>query len=282
MHGAPVRTAPHPGFMPVWPDIACQRGHESHASKLIDVRLGGQSGYADYPPVPARLARSFEMLVFQWRDYGDGPYCPAHDAVSETVDLLGIWEPPETIMALTVFESAPLGSLFLDLGAQVGWFSLLAASSGLGALAVEADSVPLGLLHESARRNGWDKQVQGMRLRIASDTFPFPAKPYRLVKLDLEGAECDGIRILRPSLEAGLVEHLCCEVSPVFAPGYGALVESVIDLGYDAYLLPPKAMPPHRLKDPERDLTPLVGNVAETVESFHQETVWLKRVGASW
>lgn len=276
-----MRTASHPADMSVWPEIACQRGHDTHASKLAEVGLGGQSGYHDYPPIPARLARSFEMLVFEWRNYGDGPYCPAHDAVSETIDLLGIWEPPETIMALTVLESAPPGSVFLDLGAQIGWFSLLAASAGMEAIAVDADPEPLHLLAESAKRNRWDGLVHPWQMRINAETPVLPAAPYRLVKLDLEGAEFDGIRILRPSLTAGLVDAVLMECSPVFSPGYPALVRSVIDLGYEAFLLPAKAIPPHPLEDPERDLMPLV-DVAETVASWHQESVWFKRAGASW
>lgn len=277
-----MRTAPHPSDMSVWPEIACQRGHETHTSKLAEVRLGGQSGYHDYPPVPARLARSFEMLVFEWRDYGDGPYCPACDAVSETIDLLGIWEPCETIMALTVFESAPAGSVFLDLGAQIGWFCMLAASAGVDAIAMEADPEPLRLLAASARRNHWSSRIRTLQRRIGPDTPVLPADSIRLVKLDLEGAEFDGIRILRPALEAGLVDHVLMEVSPVFSPGYPALVQSVVDLGYEAYTLPPKALPPHPLEDPALDLTPLVSNLEAVVGSWHQESVWFKRVGASW
>jgi hypothetical protein len=59
-------------------------------------------------------------------------------------------------------------------------------------------------------------------------------------------------------------------------------VQSVIDLGYEAYLLPAKALPPHPLEDPARDLTPLVGDIEAIVGAMHQESVWLKRVGASW
>lgn len=277
-----MRTAPHPNDMSVWPEIACQRGHDTHASKLAEVRLGGQSGYHDYPPVPARLARSFEMLVFEWRDYGDGPYCPGHDAVSETIDLLGIWEPPETIMALTVFESAPPGSVFLDLGAQVGWFSLLAATAGLDTISVDADAEPLRLLSESAKRNGWHGLVHPWQMRIDAETPVLPVADYRLAKLDIEGAEFDGIRILWPSIEAGLVDHILMEVSPVFAEGYPELVTSIMKVGYRAYMLPGKAIPPHRLDDPERDLTPLTGDVEATVASWSQEMVWFKRDGASW
>src|SRR5437899_13034470 len=110
---APARVG-HPNDMSAWPEIRCQRGHDYHESIVAEVKLGGPTGYHDYPPIPQRFARSFGMAIFQWELYaGDGAYCPARDTVSETIDLLGVWEPPETIMALSVFESAPGGSAFL-------------------------------------------------------------------------------------------------------------------------------------------------------------------------
>lgn len=273
----------HRNDMRAWPEIACQRGHETHETKLAEVMLAGQSGYRDYPPIPARIARRFEMMVFNWRSYPVGEsYCPGCDAVSETIDLVGIWEPRETILALTVFESAPAGSVFLDLGAQIGWFSLLAASAGLDTISVDADAEPLRLLSESAKRNSWHGMVHPWQMRIDAETPVLPVADYRLAKLDIEGAEFDGIRILRPSIEAGLVDHILMEVSPVFSDGYPELVTSVMEAGYRAYMLPGKAIPPHRLDDPERDLMPLTGDVEATVASWHQEMVWFKRDGASW
>lgn len=280
--GAAVNVV-HKNDMRAWHDIACQRGHETHASKLIDVLLAGQSGYQDYPPIPARLARSFEMMAFEWRDYRDGPYCPGHDAVSETVDLVGIWEPRETILALTVFESALAGSVFLDLGAQIGWFSLLAASAGLDTISVDADAEPLRLLANSAKRNGWEGQVHLWQMRIDADTPVLPAADYRLAKLDMEGAEFDGIRILWPSISAGLVEHILMEISPVFSEGYPELVTSIMQAGYRAYMLPGKSLPPHRLVDPERDLMPLgIKHIGPALASWSQEMMWFRREDTSW
>lgn len=279
-----MRVTAHKNDMTAWPAIACQRGHETHETKLAEVMLAGQSGYQDYPPIPARLARRFEMMIFNWRSYPVGEtYCPGCDAVSETIDLVGIWEPRETILALTVFESAEQGSVFLDLGAQVGWFSLLAASAGLDTVSVDADAEPLRLLAESAHRNGWDGLVHPWQVRIDAETPVLPAAPYRLAKLDMEGAEFDGIRILWPSIAAGLVDHILMEVSPVFADGYPELVTSIMEAGYRAYMLPGKYLPPHRLVDPERDLMPLeVKHIGSALASWSQEMLWFRREDASW
>lgn len=280
-----MRATVHPNCMTAWPEIACQRGHETHDSKVIRIALGGPTGYHDLPPIPERFARTFPMTVFDWGQYryhGKMAWCPGADAISETLELVGVWEPNETILALTVFASAETGSVFLDLGAQIGWFSLLAASAGLDTVSVDADPEPLRLLTESAKRNSWEGLVHPWQMRIDIETPVLPAASYRLAKLDMEGAEFDGIRILWPSIAAGLVDHLLVEVSPVFSDGYPELVTSILGAGYSAYTLPPKAIPPHRLDDPARDLTPLVGDVVGTVASWEQESVWFKRDGASW
>lgn len=271
----------HPNDMSVWPEIACQREHGEHEAMLVDVKLGGQTGYADYAPIPARLTRNFEMLVFNWRTYAsDGPYCPGRDVVSEAIAIQGVWEPLETIAILSVLTSKP--GLVKDCGAQIGWFSLLAASCGCDVAAVEADAEPLRLLRVSAERNGWGAPIWTNHLRIDATTPPEPAVSWRLVKIDVEGAEFDAIRVLRPALEAGKVDHILMECSPVFAEGYGMLVHGIVDLGYEAYAFPDKATPPARFELPEHDLIPLGGDAAATVSAWHQESVWLRRAGAAW
>jgi hypothetical protein len=264
-----------------WPRIECLRGHETHDSGSFRIRLGGSTGYHDFPPIPQRFARDFHMELFDWTKYREvGPWCPGAGVESEAIAELGVWEPRETIVALTVFESADPGSLCVDFGAHVGWYSLLAASSGLEVLAWECDPEPLRLLRTSANLNGWKIRTRGTR--IGADTKPLPKTAIRLAKLDIEGAEEHAIRILGPSIRAGLVDHILMEVSPVFADYYPALVLSLISRGYEAYRFHDKALPPHPLEELPRDLIPLMRNVEAEVASWHQESVWFKRVGASW
>lgn len=272
--------------------IACQRGHEHHATRLVTVNLGGQTPYADLAPVPMRLRRSFQMVLFDPGQYpiDGGPYCPAHDAVSHTIYELGIWEPRETILTLTVLRP---DDVMLDLGAQIGWFSLLAASCEAKVWAWEADAQARRLLQQSAKINGWmpNGLIESSQFRIDPDTPTLGARtqtPLRLVKIDVEGAEFDAVRILDEALDAGNVDHLCMEVSPCFGYGYGDLVQRIIDHGYESYLLPPKQQPPVALDDPAKALDPYrlhtmsPNALRAEVESWHQEDVWFKHEEASW
>lgn len=276
--------------MSQWSDIACQRGHDSHRWTRASICLGGPTGYTDLTPIPDRLARRFEIDVWDPTTYpvdSTGVYCPAHDAVSETIAALGVWAPDETTLALTVLEGHP-GERFYDFGAQIGWFTLLAASCGAQVTAFEADPENIRLLEQNAVINGWEHLIELRQVRVDETTEPPPPTAVRLAKIDVEGAENNVIRILWPSIEAGLVDHVLIEVTPLFADYYPTLVADLVEVGYRAWVLPPKRRPPVDLGDPETALVPyrldtLPADVlAVTVAGWGQEMVWCSAPGASW
>ena len=81
----------HPNNMTAWPEIHCQHGHDKHPTKHVLVDLSKRHGYADHPQIPRHLACRFPMFIWDYGHEmleGDG-YCPAVDAVSETIDTLG-------------------------------------------------------------------------------------------------------------------------------------------------------------------------------------------------
>lgn len=282
---------PHPNAMTYWNEIRCQRGHDAHASVLTNVKLGGPHGYGDYPEVPARLARSFQMYVWDPNIHpvDGGPYCPAHDAVSETIITHNIWEPRETILALDALQpDGGIPPVFVDFGAQVGWFTLLAASSGAMVLGVEADETNRDLLAASVALNGWEDGVVIKPWRVGPDTpvltvGDIEARRVALAKIDIEGAERDAIRMLQPLIEGGYVERLLVEVSPVFDSYYPDLVAELVDAGYRAYTLPGKLRPPVSFEDPAEALAPFriddlgTNKLKALVAGWHQEDVWFVR-----
>lgn len=299
----------HPNAMVAWDEIACQRSHDHHAMS-VEVMLGSPPatphGYFDYPQVPARFARQFSMMVWdpQRHPVDGGPYCPAHDAVSETIVSHRIWEPRETILALQVLSTAPEGSWMLDMGAQLGWYSWLALSSGVPVIAWEADPDNARMLEATATLNNWGSRlltgedISSMRRvhlevfneRIGPDSPSTDASGFpggiRFVKMDLEGAENMAVGMLRPALDAGRIDHILMEVSPCFADYYPDLVVGLIESGYRAYMLPEKHQPPWPLDDLPADLEEwrLDGHadVQAFVASWQQEDIWLAREGATW
>lgn len=280
----------HPNDMTTWDEIGCTRGHERHDMISVPVDLGQGHGYHDYPAVPDRFARRFEMLVFDWSRYNTpGGYCPANDAVSETIDTLNVWEPAETIAVLSACLGADLGAVMVDFGSQVGWYSLLAASCGLDVIAYEADPVNVLALQHSVTVNGWHDRVSIITGRVDADTAPLDRAnvPHvALAKIDLEGAEPEALRVLWPLIDAGLVDHLLVEVSPCFHGRYPALCVDLVNAGYRMRLIPDKAMPPPVMNNLPDDLGPDLGEdvpamVAE-VSGWHQKNVWFHRDDAPW
>jgi hypothetical protein len=280
---------PHPNDMSLWDDIGCQRGHDTHSSHELPITIGSHvpHGYHDYPQIPKRFLRRFLMDVFDWSHYhymGKPLYCPGNDAVSETIETIHIWEPAESILTLTVLSSQQPG-IFLDLGAQIGWFSLLALSCGRHVYAVDADPEPLRLLNSSADKNVWSDWLTTQQRRIGDTLMVFPDEHIRLVKIDVEGAEDKAIANLLPHFEAGNIDHLLIEVSPVFASYYGDLVDTIIGCGYAAYRVPTKSTPPAKLDDIPIDMEPWrVDNTQahQMANDCVQENWWFKKHGAEW
>ena len=275
----------HPNNMTAWDQIACQRGpfHVHHPLE-VQINLEASHGYTDCTPIPERLRCSaFSMLIWDPEEHpvDGGAYCPAHDAVSATIYEHKVWEPRETVLALDVFASKTPG-VFLDLGAQLGWFTLLAASWERDVIAVEADNDNASMLQESLNGNGWDDLVEVHVKRIGRDPMPTDVNiagfDVCLAKLDLEGAEREAIAELGPLIEEGRIANMLIEVSPVFDDYYPNLLAQLVASGFDAHRLPPKQRPPVVIEG-VADLEPYrIEDVAEAVAGIEvQEDLWLTR-----
>lgn len=281
----------HKNNMTAWDEITCQRGHapDEHQRRLVPVDLALGHGYHDLPRIPERLIPPpFRMLVWDpdAHPVDGGPYCPAHDAVSETIVSHKVWEPRESILWLDACRRAPADAFMIDMGAQIGWFTLLAAVEGRHVVAYEADASNAELLRASLHLNALRPRVIMSEQRIGPGSVPLDLPrlaPVAAVKIDLEGAERDAIQMLWPLIEAGQVDRLLVEISPVFADYYPALVARIMDVGCRAHLLPPKSSPAADMVDLEASLIELDRDgVEQQVASWHQEDVWFIREGASW
>lgn len=275
----------NPNAMAAWDEIGCQRGHREHRSKYVQVKLDGPTAYGDCTSIPHRLAVGFGMKVWDTDEHpvDGGPYCPAHDVVSQTISELGVWEPRETVLVLDALAKSHSDTVLLDIGAQVGWYSHLAIAMGRKAVAWEADHDCAELL----RSLNYPDDV----LEIHEDRVgPFsellrPARRVSVAKIDIEGAEWDAIDALWPHIAAGAVDHLLVEISPVFDDWYPRLVCRLVDAGYAAYMLPPKTHPPYEIGEGllPRELASWRidllhrSDLAALVAGWHQEDVWFVR-----
>lgn len=273
----------HPNNMARWDEpISCRRDHEHH-TREVTIDLTQPHGYADLGRIPRRLADQigrFPLVIWDpdRHPVDGGPYCPAHDAVSETIVSHRIWEPRETALVLDVLEQPDEHpGAFCDFGAQLGWYSTLAGQLGRTVYAWEADPANRALLDLNLDATAEHAWRLGKRV-TAESILPGDLRHVRLAKLDLEGAERDAIRLLWPLIEHDLVDHLLVECSPVFEPYYPDMLDDLIAAGFAAYRLPPKRQPPVSLDDPAEYLTPIGPDDLD----LHQEDVWLRHKEAPW
>ncbi len=166
---------------------------------------------------------------------------PQDQFVSRTLLEQGIWEPYETSLVLAILRP---GAVFVDVGANIGYFCVLAAQR-VGAqgqvFAFEPDPANFRLLNASAKKNGLSAQIHAVRAGLGArddaarlflsadnlgDHQVFPGIDKRdslpiellngsdylasrldrldLVKVDVQGAEYAAMTGLMPLLRAQL------------------------------------------------------------------------------
>lgn len=244
-----MTTTRHDPNMTRWPTIGCSRGCETHAARWVDVNLG-RHGYADLTAMPSSHQRRFTMSVWNTIEHpiDGGPYCPAHDVVSDTIASHGVWEPRETAAMFACLDQFPTG-IVVDFGAHVGWFTLNAAMAHRHVVAVEADRDNVDRIIASARLNDVAGYVDISVNRIDADTQPLLASTHvAFAKIDTEGAEHHAVRMLWPAIEAGNVAAMLIELSPSFDTYYRDMALGITEAGFIAYAMPPKALPAHRIR----------------------------------
>lgn len=241
-------TEPHPNAMIHWPSISCLRDHDTHTTFGHRVDLSIPNAYTDCPPVPGRFHQiAFDIQLWDYDAVGGPghPYCPQADAVSETIHRYGVWEPRESVAMLLAFEAVSRENspwTFVDVGAHLGWYGMLAHHFGAEVRAVEADPEVVTVLKSNL---GSAVVVHDKRIGPRSKMLD-PSLVHGLVvaKVDIEGAEPAAIRWLKRLLDAERVEYLMLEVSPVFDGGYGELLVALFERGFEMGLLPEKSRPP--------------------------------------
>lgn len=191
-----------------------------------------EAGHKRHQSVQTRTIQG-AFRVWNWELYRGqaGKYCTGQDDVSQTLLRLGVWEKDET--EAIAARLAP-GDVFLDFGAHIGWFSVLAASRGASVHAFEGDAENLDLLRENARLHGVAERVTAHLIWIDGNArVELPEGPLRLAKIDLEGNDDHAVRLLEPALADGRLEELVVEVSPCFNGRYPAMVELLQGYGYE-------------------------------------------------
>ena len=225
--------------------VLCELGHDSHEVELINVCLRGQPVVREYPAIPDHLATEFSMWVYKHVGYeGAQGYCPARDDVCLSLEKNRIWEGYETLLALEIFHCGDRSQIVLDFGAQLGWYSLLAAKAGYWTLAFDAYEENLKHLWNSAVVNKLDHTIMPVCLWLDEKTTParfnWKNDNVLFLKADVEGAEEHVIRHCWQLIKDRKVQYLLLEISPCFNNSYLQIMLDLWKAGYDAFLVPSK------------------------------------------
>lgn len=203
--------------------MKCEQ-HESHDTLTEQIDYNGQQ---------------YSMVIYNWAKYLDPTshfWCPANDVISENIRTVGFWEIYETALIDQILDLPSDSKNFIDLGSQLGWYSLRAADKGYNVYAVEADSNTAALLKSSAELNGFKILVDNKT--IDKDSKKERAISTKLFKVDIEGQEEHALRVYDDSFRQGLVEYAVFEISPIFNDSYTKILEKLELYGYNGYRIP--------------------------------------------
>lgn len=256
--------APHrPPTVHPWLDTALKREAEG---------LGGCPLHPDghkqiIVPIVGPDGENDSLLAFDAAEYlGTDGYCMGDDDVSRTLALYGRWEPAESALFYDALRMTD--GIVIDFGAQIGWYSVIAAKLGRELLAVEPIAEHRSLIRQNTQWSGSpEPEVTIANAWIDSctpDLSAAEAPDIAMVKIDLEGNDLSAIRCLQDLIAAGNVANVLCEISPVFNDSYGFLVSLMLDSGYTAEVCNPHRVFSH-------------SEIGEVLDEFPQCDVLFRR-----
>lgn len=184
-------------------------------------------------------AQGLTYFVYDYKKYlgKSEDYCTGQDIISESLGERGVWEPCETQLIRDLLENKPSESKnVLDFGSHIGYYSILAAKAGYQVVAFDASQENLDLLDLSAEVN--NLQVETRLCWLDDDVPEITLDDVHLLKADVEGAEQYVFKATKNLFEQKKVKYAIFEVSPVFNDTYPDLVENIIKLGYNGYVIP--------------------------------------------
>ena len=154
-----------------------------------------------------------------------------NDLVSHCIYADHTWEPYQTEIQIELFKQFP-SATFIDIGAHVGYYSLIAKHFGLNVVCYEANPD----IHAVLSRNvGSDNAVR--EYVNASTPILCGVGESVLIKLDVEGSEPEIVDALVTSGLAHKIQAIIVEVSPKFREIHILLrmIRQLQSLGLQAY-----------------------------------------------
>lgn len=219
--------------------VPCSRGHTSHETVIVHVDLHGKHAH-DFALFPDNRRCQFDFEVYNSSIYETGQWCHGDAAVAQGIIAQGIWESYETRLAVEIYATNEPGTV-LDFGANMGWYTVLASLQGHDVIAFEMESETADICGRNVMRNR-NTAVTILNTFIDDRTPRLRAHDEHVLflKSDVEGSEFAVIECCWDLIEQRRVQYMMLEISPCFKPGYGELMQRIMDAGYSAHLIPDK------------------------------------------
>lgn len=199
--------------------------------------------------------------------FGARIHCHPRDIIQATIVHFGVWEPEITELFRALVRR---GDVAVDVGANVGYYSMLFATLGADVIAIEALPQLAGEIERNARLNGLRIRIENVAvtekagkamLYQAPDTnigmstlktgafslgIAVPAAPLfdllgtdlkriSLIKMDIEGAEAPPMRDIAANLDRfGERLAICVEAASDWAEAF----ERILAAGFRAWRIP--------------------------------------------
>ncbi|MEO1291292.1 MAG: FkbM family methyltransferase [Pseudomonadota bacterium] len=211
-----------------------------------------QLGIAPEDMFSCEGAGGYKICPFPPMMKGDGT--PYVDIVTKSIRLFGSWEAYETELIAEILTSAPdKRGLFVDVGAQLGYYTMLAATLGTRCVSFEANKDVYERLVAAAAVNGFDDRVNAQRAFVADqdagvrkgaqvvtlDTV-VGDRHVRVLKIDIEGLDPVAVAGAHRLFQDRRVDYAIIEISPKFADrtpvsDYIAMAQFIAQQGYTVY-----------------------------------------------
>lgn len=185
--------------------------------------------------------KTFNMttLVGKLGIWRSGDLTPENDLVSHCLRRDGCWEPYQTEVTIELLKKLR-ARIFIDVGAHLGYYSLIAASYGWEVKSFEMNSMYYSMFLQNINECSFGGNLTTNLSRVGTQTKlddVISGKLIGLIKIDVEGSEPEVIKSLVVSLEKQLIGAIIIEISPKYLDFeiLQEMIENIQKHGYNVF-----------------------------------------------
>lgn len=202
----------------------------------------------------AKLAASPEIksiftLVSENEEWISGYHVPENDLLSHEIRKIGVWEPVQTELFLEILAKLKSSDEVVDVGAHIGYYTIIAASKGFNVHAFEPQNIYHKTLQTNVQGNNLGKKVSAVKSYVSNYNqnkdnsvtvtldhyFEHPSK-IGLLKINVLGHEPEVIAGAKNLLAHKDIDAIIIHVYPNFREDKEAYIGMIKTLSEHKYL----------------------------------------------